>query len=206
MKVINVLLADDSSSVLEGLKKLLSHTNKIRVIGQALNGKEVIDFITDIEVDVIIMDANMPIMDGITCATIIKKECPGIKIIMLTMYTDKSYTDEILKIGVEGCLIKSQTKQELQAAIHSVISGEQYYGLIPTFEPSYEATKQFKLSDRELEIIRLITEGYTNSEIADKLHLTEHTVQTNYINILQRVEFSSTSQLMKYSASNQLLS
>ncbi|MDH5476691.1 MAG: response regulator transcription factor [Cyclobacteriaceae bacterium] len=136
MKVINVLLADDNNRVLEEVNKLLSHTHNIRVIGQAKNGKEVIDVITDIEVDVIIMDTNMPIMDGITCASIIKKECPNIKIIMLTMYPYKSHTYEMLKIGAEGCVLKSRTEQELETAIHSVMSGKQYYGLIPDFELS----------------------------------------------------------------------
>jgi len=205
MGKIKVLLADDHTIVLEGLKEVLSHKENMLVIGQVTNGQEVIDFINKTDVDVIIMDINMPVMDGITCSKKLKKEHPHIKILILTMYPQQSFTEEILKIGIDGCLLKNNTGQELEAAIHRVMSGKQYFDLIHNFNSPKEEIVQHKLSERELDVIRLLADGLTSPEIGKKLFISEHTVRTHRKNILRKMEFANTSQLIQYATTNQLI-
>lgn len=205
MEKIKVLLADDHTIVLEGLTEVLSHIDNVQVIGQATNGKEVIEFISDIEVDVVVMDINMPVMDGITCSRKLKKEYPNVKIIILTMYPQQSFTEEIIKIGIDGCLLKNNSGQELVTAINRVMSGKNYYDLIKKFNSPKEEVTQYKLSERELDVIRLLTEGLTSPEIADKLFISEHTVRTHRKNILHKMKFSNTSQLIQFATTNQLV-
>lgn len=205
MEKIKVLLADDHTIVLEGLKEVLSHMDNIEVIGKVINGQEVINFVNNNKVDVVVMDINMPVMDGISCSRKLKKEHPTVKIIILTMYPQKSFTEEILKIGIDGCLLKNNSGQELETAIHRVMSGKNYYDLLKTFRSPNEEVMQYKLSERELNIIRLLAEGLTSIEIADKLFISEHTVRTHRKNILRKTEFSNTSQLIQFANDNQLI-
>ncbi|MDH5476424.1 MAG: response regulator transcription factor, partial [Cyclobacteriaceae bacterium] len=126
-------------------------------------------------------------------------------IIILTMYPQQSFTEEIIKIGIDGCLLKNNSGQELGAAIHRVMAGKQYYDLIHNFNSSKEEVVQHKLSKRELDIIRLLAEGLTSPEIGEKLFISEHTVRTHRKNILRKMDFTNTSQLVQYATTNQLI-
>ena len=201
MEKINVLLADDHTMVLEGLKEILKNKDRIEVVGSVLNGKEVLKFVSEKKVDVVIIDINMPEMDGITCARQLKKEHPDIKVIILTMYPQKSFIEEVIKIGIDGCLLKNNTGIELEMAIYRVVSGKNYYDLIKTFNSPEEEVVQYKLSDREIDIIRLLAKGLTSTEIADELFISEHTVRTHRKNILKKTNFANTSQLVQFAAS-----
>jgi len=205
MENIKVLLADDHTIVLEGLTAVLNQVHHFVIVGQVINGQEVINFVNKNEVDVVVLDINMPVMDGLTCSKKLKKEHPDVKIIILTMYPQKSFTEEIIKIGIDGCLLKNNSGQELETAIYRVISGKKYYDLIKTFRSTDEEVVQYKLSERELDIIKLLAEGLTSIEIADKLFISEHTVKTHRRNILRKTEFTNTSQLIQFAATNQLI-
>ena len=205
MKLIRVLLADDHAIVIDGLKAVLSAHNHIRVSGQASNGQEVLDFIEKEFVDVIVLDINMPVMDGLTCARRIRAKYPEIKIIVLTMYAQKSFIDEMLKIGIDGSLLKNNTGKELKEAIERVCDGKSYYDLIQTFNDEINDHKSHKLGEREVEIVKLVAEGLTSAQIADKLFIAESTVKTHRRNILRKTELNSTSQLVQYALNNGLI-
>jgi DNA-binding NarL/FixJ family response regulator len=205
MTNIKVLLADDHSIVLDGLRLILEIDPTMEVVGEARNGQEVLDFIESHSVDVIIMDINMPTMDGITCSRKIKLLNPDIKIIVLTMYPQKSFVDDIVKIGIDGCLLKSNTGKELTEAIRRVQSGKPYYDQIRSFDSKEEAIRKHKLTDREVEIIRALADGQTSDQIATELFISEHTVRTHRKNILKKLDLHNSSELVQYALSNGII-
>jgi len=176
MNKIKIILADDHQIILDGLSEVLKSHNELEILGQFPNGKEVIEFVQESPVDVAIMDINMPEMDGISCAKILKKEYPAIKIIMLTMYAQKSFIDEIIKLGIEGCLLKNNSGKELFDAILRVQSGKFYYDKIKDFTNTSEEIASYKLGDREIEIIKLLSRGFDTIEIAEKLFISKHAI------------------------------
>ncbi|MEQ9305174.1 MAG: response regulator transcription factor [Marinoscillum sp.] len=205
MRDIKTLLADDHAIVMEGLKEVLSADEEISVVGTVGNGEEAIRFVKHNQVDIVILDINMPVMDGISCARILKKDFPEVKIIVLTMYAQKSFVEEIVKIGIDGCLLKNNTGKELIDAILRVMGGKQYYDRIGTFNSPEEEVTQYKLSEREIEVIKLMSEGLTSGEIAEKLFLSDHTVKTHRKNILKKLNVHNSSQAVQYALSQQLI-
>lgn len=202
---IKILLADDHTIILDGLKVVLSNEPQFEVIGTVENGEEVLSFTKNNMVDVAVLDINMPVMDGLTCARILKKEHPDTKIIILTMYPQRSFTDEIIKIGVDGCLLKNNTGQELITAIHRVMEGKSYYDQIKSFRSDAEEVTQYKLTKRELEIIKCLVDGLKSYEISEKLFISEHTVRTHRKNILKKTGVASTAHLVRYAVENKLV-
>jgi DNA-binding NarL/FixJ family response regulator len=205
MKPIRILLADDHNIVLEGLHEVLSSHPEIAICGKASNGTEVLSFVQQTVVDVVVLDINMPVMDGLTCARKLKQLHPTIKVIILTMYAQKSFTEQIIKIGVDGCLLKSNTSSELMAAINRVMEGKFYYDQIKTFKHEMEEVAQYKLSEREIEIIKLLAQGLTSLQIADKIFIAEHTVKTHRKNILRKTGLHNTTQLINFALTNQII-
>lgn len=205
MNTIKVLIADDHSIVMEGLQVVLSAEEELEVVGTVLNGEEVMLFVGRHEVDVVILDINMPVMDGITCARKLKKEYPNIKIIILTMYAQKSFVDEIVKIGIDGCLLKNNTGKELTTAIFRVMNGSQYYDRLKNFNSAEEEVKQYKLSSRELDVIKLVAEGLTSQEIADRLFISELTVQTHRRNMMRKLDLKNSMQVVQFAKDNELI-
>jgi DNA-binding NarL/FixJ family response regulator len=202
--MIRVLLADDHSIVLEGLQAVLKEYDDIQVCGEAQNGEEVIAFLKERSVDVVVLDINMPKMDGIACARWIRKMRPNVKIIVLTMYAQKSFVEEIIKIGIHGCLLKNNTGKELKDAILRVSSGRSYYDLIQTYSDT-EEVERYKLSEREIQVIKLLAEGLNSQQISDKLFIAEHTVKTHRKNILKKLNLHNTSQLFQFAINNQII-
>ena len=152
-----------------------------------------------------VLDINMPEMDGIKCARKIKIDYPKTKIIILTMYAQKSFIEEIVKIGIDGCLLKNNTGKELTDAIKRVHSGKSYYDEIQDFSNSESKVKEYTLSDREIEVIRKLGDGYTSSQIANALFISEHTVKTHRKNILKKLDLHSSSELIQYAVNNGII-
>lgn len=205
MNKIKIILADDHQIILDGLTEVLKTHDELEIIGQFPNGKAVIDFVKENEVDVAVMDINMPEMDGISCAKIIKKDYPNIKIIMLTMYAQKSFIDEIIKIGIDGCLLKNNSGKELYDAILRVQSGKFYYDKIQDFVSPKEEIASYKLGEREIEIIKLLAKGLGTTEIAEKLFISPHTVSTHRKNILNKTGVNNTTQLIQFAHDNNII-
>ncbi len=204
--MINILLADDHQIVREGLQAVLESTGNYLVKEEAENGIDVLKILdNDKNFDVVVMDINMPEMDGITCAKNIKKDYPEIKIILLTMYSQKSFVDEILKLGIEGCLLKNNSGKQLIEAIQRVTNGNLYYDHLKEFAGDQEDIIQFKLSEREIEVIKLLADGLTSQQIAEKLFVSDHTIRTHRKNILKKTNLLNTSQLIQFAAKNKII-
>ncbi|HEY3402059.1 MAG TPA: response regulator transcription factor [Ohtaekwangia sp.] len=205
MNKINTVLADDHAIVLEGIKAVLRDYEEIVIVGEASNGQEVLDFAKKQTVHLAILDINMPVLDGLTCARRLKTAHPHIKIIVLTMYAQKSFMEEIIRIGVDGCLLKSNTGKDLGPAIKRVMEGKSFYDHIQSFTSENEKKETVKLSKRETEIIRFLAEGLTSLQIAEKLFIAEHTIKTHRKNILRKTGTHNTSELVQFALNNKLM-
>lgn len=205
MKPIKILLADDHQIVIEGLRLILESKENLEIVGDVENGQKVLDYLDKSSVDVVVLDINMPVMDGITCARHIKKLKQDIKVILLTMHAQKSFIEEIVKIGIEGCLLKNNTGKELADAIVRVHSGKSYYDQIQSFISENEEVKKHKLSEREIEIIKLLADGRSSSEIGEALFISDHTVKTHRKNILRKLDLHKSSELIHYAHSEGII-
>lgn len=198
-KTHKLLLADDHRIVLDGLEFLLSADPTLQIVSTVENGQEVLDFIEKSSVDLVIMDINMPVMDGITCAKKLKDDFPEIKVIILTQYAQKTFVQEVAQI-VDGCLLKSNTGKQLTAAVHQVLGDGRFFDDFEDVVPN-----SGELGKREIEVIRLMSEGLTSEEIAKKLHLSIHTVKTHRKNILRKTGLKSTPDLIVHAINHQLI-
>lgn len=204
MNEITIYIADDHAIVLEGLSEILKSQAHLKILGVAVNGEEMLKLMDQRRADVAILDINMPKMNGIQCTELIKKKYPQTKVIILTMFPERSYVDQLIGAGADGCLLKSRGSKDLLDAIKRVTSGKSYFDMIRDFaEPSTHPV--YNLSEREVEITRLIVNGLTSTEIADKLFLSEHTVKTHRKNIFRKIGINSISQLTSFAINNQII-
>jgi DNA-binding NarL/FixJ family response regulator len=208
MNKIKVLVADDHTIVRKGLCALLKGEADITVIGEARDGKEVIRIVGELSPDVIVMDINMPLLNGIEATRSIKKVHPAMGIIILTMYADEGYVHEAILAGASGFLLKNTIPQDLCAAIRAVSRGESF--LSPSISktmierytrlsPSDKGEpKEVELTAREREVVQLIAEGHTNREIAELLFISFKTVEVHKYNIQKKLNISGTALLTQY--------
>ena len=185
---IKIVIADDHPIFRDGFKVLLREQTDIQLVGEANNGEELIQLVKKVQPDVVITDIKMPVMDGIDASKFLSKHIPDIKIIALSVFNDDYLVVDMLEAGAHGYLLKNTTKQELFEAIKTVASGDVYYcndtsvkmarliGL-SKFNP-YNNTKTPRFSNREMEIMRLICEQFSNKEIAENLHLSIRTIES----------------------------
>jgi len=205
--MIRILIADDHSLVRQGLKQIVELEEDLKVIAQASNGAEAVDLALKYKPDVILMDINMPVMNGIQAITCLKeKKCPS-KIIILTIHTDREYLIKIVQLGAQGYVLKDADSDVLINAIHTVYKGETFIQpnmvteLIKEFSngkvPSQAKEKEL-LTQRELEVLELIAEGMLNKEIASALYISEKTVKNHVSNIFRKLNVSDRTQAAIY--------
>jgi len=195
---IRILLVDDQSLFREGLRTLLSVQSEFEVTGEACNGEEALQLVTDQNPDIVLMDLRMPVMDGVTATNRLHIERPDIKVIVLTTFDDDEDVFEGLRAGAVGYLLKDVSSQKLFEAIRATARGE--YFLLPsitakivselkrvgqTSPPLQDLVEP--LSNRELEILRLVSDGLSNKEIAEKLVIAEGTVKNHLSSILAKL-------------------
>ncbi len=210
---INLLIADDHQLITEGLSKILETENMIGVIYTASNGRKAVDEVLMHDIDCVIMDINMPVLNGLEATKLIKKEKPFIKIIVVSMQCDASIVNKMLKAGADAFINKDTGKEELLKAIDKVMKDEKY--ISPEISNNLfthlndhninRPESEKHLTVREIEIIRYIAEGLTNHEIADKLFLSIVTVDTHRKNMLAKLHLKNTASLVKYAAEHKLL-
>lgn len=206
MKDIRILLVDDHQIIIDGLRALLDSTEGVRVVSVSDNGKNAIDLLKVIDVDVVLMDIDMPIMNGLDAAKIIKEKHPNIKVIMLSMHSEKAMIKDLIKIGIDGYLLKNSSKEELINAIVKVSDGGQFFSSDVTLslldddkmDIRDNCSKGISLTNREIEIIKLIAEGYTNKEIGEQLFISHRTVDTHRTNLMKKLEVNNVAGLISY--------
>jgi len=196
-------VADDHAILRDGIVSLLRSEPAFGIACTAAGGYEVLDLIGKHEVDVCLLDINMPGLDGIETAKLIRQRRPDIRIIMLTTYNDREIISELVHIGVSGYLLKNSDKEELVEAIHKVMKGRHYFSdeverIILEGLTQKNATEVIPLTERELEVVQLLAKEYTNDKIASELHISYRTVETHRKNIMQKTKASNLAGLIKY--------
>lgn len=201
--MINVLIADDHQMFIDGLKALLRDIPGIKVVGEASNGKEAIDHCQKNPVDIVIMDVNMPEMDGVEATKALFKKNKGLKVLGLSMHRDRHFIADMLKSGASGYILKNTGKKDLVEAIHSLYKGETYVSeevnkiLLASFlkdSSKYEVNE--RLSERESEVLESIAIGLTTMEIGEKLFISKNTVETHRKNLLYKLKAKNTAELV----------
>ena len=210
MNKIKLLIADDHPILRDGIVSLLQAEESFVIAGTAGNGYEVMELISKKDFDVCLLDINMPGMDGIETARLIKEKKPGIKIIMLTTYSDREIISELVHIGVSGYLLKNSDKQELVEAVNKVMKGRHYFSeevenIILQGLTEKKSAGVITLTERELEVMHLLAKEYTNDKIAGELYISYRTVETHRKNIMQKTKSHNLAGLLKYAYSNGLL-
>jgi len=210
MAKIKLLVADDHKILLEGIVSLLRSEGSFDVAASAGNGYEVMELVNKNDYDICLLDINMPGLDGMEAARMIRASKPAMKIIMLTTYNDKEIISELIHIGVSGYLLKNSDKAELVEAIKKVMGGRYYFSaeveeIIMQGVIEKKNTEQVVLTDREIEIVKLLGKEYTNEKIADELHISYRTVETHRKNIMQKTKSHNLAGLLKHAYGNGLI-
>lgn len=202
---IRILIADDHTLVRAGLSALLSSEPGMEVVGEAADGIEATDKAQALQPDVILLDLVMPRKDGIEAITEIYNANPGVRILVLTSYTDDDKVFPAIKAGALGYLLKDSEPHELLQAIRSVYAGEP--SLAPTIarklmrelkQPPDTHLVEHSLSEREVQVLRLVAQGLSNREIADRLVVSERTVRAHVSNILNKLHLANRTQAALY--------
>ena len=199
--MIKVLIADDHRIFREGIISLLEGEKDIEIVAEAKNGQEVLNLVKGIRPDVILMDVEMPEKNGLETTKILSEKHPTIKVMALSMHTQSAFVKQMLKAGASGYVQKDIGRIELIKAIHSIVRDGSYF----TSEMSRsvmlslkDQSKIAQITPREKEIIQLIVDQHTTPEIARKLHISVHTVESHRQNILLKLELKNTVGLVKY--------
>ncbi len=216
-----VLLADDHDILRQGLKLLLSlQPEEIEVIGEARTGREAVEIARALQPDVVVMDITMPDMDGLEACRIIHQQQPATQVLMLTMHESEEYFLQALRVGAAGYIVKKAAPTELCLAITSVAQGGAflYPGLAKVLIRGYtehsrgasrdpsdsreidtgSIAQLHALTPRELEVLKLVAEGYTNQEIADQLVISIKTVQAHRANVMEKLGLRNITHLVRF--------
>jgi DNA-binding NarL/FixJ family response regulator len=209
---IKIMIVDDHEIFRSGLKLLVNRLKNTKVIAEATNGKEFLNLLELYTPDIVLMDIEMPVMNGIEATKKALEIYPDLKIITLTMFEEEEYIESMLNAGVKGFLLKNINKDALDKAIQSVLKGNNYYSeeLFKYFTKRYTQeekpkTDDIKLTQREIEILQLSLEGLSNKEIGEKLFISERTVVGHKSNLLSKTGCKSTIHLLAYTVKNKLV-
>lgn len=213
MKKIKVVIVDDHALIREGIKKLLELEESFDIVALAGDGIEALEVIEKVRPDVVLLDINMPNMNGIDCLKQIKAVYPDTKVVMLTIHEDAEYLIETINIGAEGYVLKDADVSSLVKAIQKVVQGEVY--IHPTLsgilvreykrkDKNNEELNGTALTKREYEVIRLISKGHNNKEIATELFISEKTVKNHVSNIFKKIKVTDRTQAALYAIKNNI--
>ena len=208
---IKVLIADDHDIVRQGIRTIISDVSDMNVVGEAENGNEVLRKIQELDVDVVIMDYDMPDRNGLDTLIELKSINPKLPVIILSMFPEDHYGVRFLKAGASGYLGKSNVTQQLVEAIRRVINGHKYISpnladkLVSELNKDSEGPLHAKLTDREFQVFHFIASGKRLKGIAEELHLSINTVSTYRTRILDKMEMKNNSDLIRYAIENSLI-
>jgi len=218
MDKIKVLLVDDHQIVRDGIKRILKDELDIELVGSVSSGREVLDFLKNAPTDIIVADLSMPNMSGIELTERLRESYPDVRVLILSMFNNEEYIVSAIQAGAKGYLPKQDsTTDVLLEAIRTIAGGEEFYSqsISKIVLKSYirnvknsnvgDAAKKHQLTTREKEILKLYVDGYTNNEIAEKLSLSVYTIKTHKNNIMQKYNFKSTVEMIKFALRNNIV-
>lgn len=212
----NILIADDHTMFVDGMESILKDEADFFVIGRSYDGPSVIQFINGHDVDVVLLDVNLPGMNGIEVCKEITQHYPNIKVLAISMFNEESFVSEILNNGAKGYILKNTGREELLKAIRTVAKGESYFssevtetimkGLMNQRKASSKSNAFFpKLSRREKEVLKLIAQEFTTQEIADNLYISLKTVESHRSSLLSKLNARNSVGLVRIALENSLL-
>ena len=214
MGYCKIILADDHLMFRQGIKKILEEINDIEVIGEARDGLELLSLVKKMPPDIVILDISMPNIRGIEATREIKMIDAKIKVLILTMHKSREYLFHAISAGAEGYLLKEDADSELFSAIEKIRRGRAYISPILNAEMTDNFIQMCrgdhirpteKLTSREREVLKLIAEGKTNKKIADLLFISIRTVENHRANIMRKLRFKNTSDIVKYAIRNKYI-
>jgi DNA-binding NarL/FixJ family response regulator len=208
---INIIIADDHRLVRQGFAALLGSFDFVELIGEAADGRQLISLLRGHKrPDIILMDVEMPVMGGLEALEHITRDFFGVKVIMLTMLNDRDTIQKAVDKGAKGFLFKTASPQELSDAIRRVAAGEVYFSgevslaLLQTAKPPAADPLLQQLSEREIEVLKLVAEGLSSAEIGEKLFISPRTVDTHRNNLIQKLGVPGIAGLVRFALKNGL--
>ncbi len=212
MPKIKVLIADDHALFREGIRALLQSYGDIEIVGEATDGREALDKLTQLAPHLVLMDIAMPNMGGLEATKRIRKEFPEVKVLVLTQYQDSEYVLSMLRAGAKGFITKTASASELVTAIRAIHRGESFLypsaatAVVEGYLSGVETRTEYdRLTEREREVLQLVAEGCTNQDIASKLFISIKTVLRHRENIMEKLGFHNRTELIKYAISKGLI-
>lgn len=211
MEVINIAIADDHSMIREGLKQLLELDGDIKVVGEASNGKECLKMLSSDNPDVLLLDINMPEMNGLEVLKFIKESQIDIKVLVLTIHNEIEYLFKAIDLGVNGYVLKDSSSSILKEAINVIYNDGTYIqpSLTPLLKEKMSIVQKAKeecpLTKRELQVVELLGEGLYNKEIAERLFISEKTVKNHVSSIFKKIGVTDRTQAVVYAIKNNII-
>ena len=208
--MIKVLLADDVQILRAGLKAVLVQDDSINVVGEAGNGKEAFEMAVRLQPDIVLMDMRMPDFDGGYGTRQIKEKLEGVKVLVLTTFDDKETVEKAMASGADGYILKEMDNDQIMNSIKAVAGGinvfcDNIFRSIKEAAPAPQDPKNFDLTEREIDFIRLICEGCDNKEIASRLFLAEGTVRNGMSRLLEKLKLKDRTQLAVFAIKNNII-
>ncbi len=207
--MIRVFIVDDHPVVIEGIHSLLQNEKDMAWVGQAMNAQSCLGFFVNNMADVVLMDISMPGMDGVELCAVMKEKYPGIFILGLSTFNQGLYIKKMMENGASGYILKNSSKEELIKAIHAVYGGGIYFsGEVGQALDEYQRSSRTELpllTPREKEVLELIAEGYTNPQIAEKIFLSQFTIDSHRKNLLAKLNVKNTASLIRLAVEKKLI-
>lgn len=207
MEKYKVCIADDHQLFRDGIKYILSESDKFVAVAEASNGKELLEKLQRISPDIILLDINMPVMNGVEAAREILKDNPNQAILVLSMYDSEEYYNVFIDMGVRGFLLKDSSNHELMTAMEKILKGDSYFSqeLLMKIIKNKDEAKDLHLTPRELDVLNLICKGYSNFEISETLFISQRTVERHRANLLEKTNSSNSIKLVLFAIKNNIV-
>ena len=209
--MIRIVVADDHAIVREGLKQLLTASSDLEVVGEARDGHEVIQRVRELEFDLLLLDMSMPGKSGIELIKHVRAEKPRLRILILSMHEEHQYAIRAIRAGASGYITKESATSKLVEAIRKVASGGAYISAAVAEQlalgamPGNKGLPHESLSDREFQVFRMLAEGKSVSDIAERLTLSVKTVSTHKANVMQKMGLENPGELIRYAITHRLV-
>jgi len=211
--MIKVMLVDDHRLIREGITQLLEFCKEFEIVCEASNGEECLSLLEKHKVDIILLDINMPVLNGIDTLREIRKRGYDVKVLMLTVHDEVEYLEKAIDIGLEGYILKDSGLEELKRAIHSILEGDIFIEPKLSLELNNHSIKKNvdkekidTLTKREMEVLKLVAKGEFNKDIALTLDISERTVKNHIFNIFKKLGVSDRTQAAVFAIRNDLIS
>ncbi len=212
--MINIVIVEDHTLFREGLKSLLENNPACKIVAEFSNGKEFVDAVLEINADLVLIDIEMPVMNGIQATFEAKMKNPDLRFIALSMYSEQRYYYEMIKAGVSGFVLKEATTDELDKAISDVMNNHSYFSPrllqqvvlnIPQMEAKERIIKKLELTEREIDVLNLICKGMSNNEISESLFISVKTVETHKSRLLKKTGAKNSTGLILFAIKNKII-